>query len=128
PLALRCGLPAIGKSSAAVTSAKTPEFLSVSYLHAAGPRLAYQWIRPPAQATARSPEAVPVLVFLHEGLGSVALWKDFPELVVEATGCSALVYSRYGYGKSDPLTQPRAVDYLHVEALEALPDVLDTLS
>jgi pimeloyl-ACP methyl ester carboxylesterase len=71
---------------------------------------------------------MPVLVFLHEGLGSVALWKDFPELVAEATGCSALVYSRYGYGKSDRLTQPRAVDYMHQEALEALPEVLDALS
>jgi pimeloyl-ACP methyl ester carboxylesterase len=50
---------------------------------------------------------MPVLVFLHEGLGSVALWKNFPELVAEATGCSALVYSRYGYGKSDRLTEPR---------------------
>jgi len=71
---------------------------------------------------------MPVLVFLHEGLGSVALWKDFPGLVVEATGCCALVYSRYGYGKSDRLTQPRAVDYMHREALEALPQVLGALS
>jgi pimeloyl-ACP methyl ester carboxylesterase len=71
---------------------------------------------------------MPVLVFLHEGLGSVALWKDFPALIAEATGCSALVYSRYGYGKSDRLTQPRAVNYMHKEALETLPEVLDALS
>jgi len=71
---------------------------------------------------------MPILVFLHEGLGSVALWKNFPELVAEATGCSALVYSRYGYGKSDRLTEPRGVDYMHREALEALPQVLDTFS
>jgi pimeloyl-ACP methyl ester carboxylesterase len=71
---------------------------------------------------------MPALVFLHEGLGSVALWKNFPELVAEATGCCALIYSRYGYGKSDRLTQPRAVDYMHREALEALPEVLDALS
>ncbi len=69
-----------------------------------------------------------MLVFLHEGLGSVALWKRFPDTVAEATGCSALVYSRYGYGKSDPLTEPRRVDYMHREALEVLPELLDALS
>jgi len=100
----------------------------VSYIHAAGHRLEYEWIRPRARPTERPPDAMPALVFLHEGLGSVALWKNFPELVAEATGCSALVYSRYGYGKSDRLTQPRAVDYMHREALEALPEVLDALS
>src|SRR5438132_9779843 len=67
----------------------------------------------------------PMLVFLHEGLGSVALWKDFPSEVVALTGCAALVYSRYGYGKSDPLTGSRNVDYMHREALEVLPQVLD---
>jgi pimeloyl-ACP methyl ester carboxylesterase len=61
-------------------------------------------------------------------LGSVALWKNFPELVAEATGCSALVYSRYGYGKSDRLTEPRTVDYMHREALESLPELLGALS
>ena len=69
-----------------------------------------------------------MLVFLHEGLGSTALWKDFPQLVVEATGCRALVYSRYGHGKSDRLAQPRTVDYLHQEAVETLPQVLEALS
>lgn len=72
------------------------------------------------------PEA-PMLVFLHEGLGSVALWKDFPQRVVAATGCSALVYSRYGYGHSDPITEPRKTDYMHREALEVLPELLDKL-
>jgi len=67
----------------------------------------------------------PMLVFLHEGLGSVALWKEFPAEVVAATGCPALVYSRYGYGKSDPLMVSRNVDYMHREALEVLPQVLD---
>ena len=74
----------------------------------------------PAAATA-------TLVFLHEGLGSTALWKNFPDRVVEATGCPAVVYSRYGYGKSDGLAQPREVDYMHCEALEALPEVLSAL-
>jgi pimeloyl-ACP methyl ester carboxylesterase len=63
-------------------------------------------------------------VFLHEGLGSVAMWRGFPARVVEVTGCPALVYSRYGYGTSDLLAAPRGVDYMHREALETLPDVL----
>ena len=70
----------------------------------------------------------PVLVFLHEGLGSAALWKDFPAQVVRATGVPALIYSRYGYGKSDRLAEARGVDYMHREALEVLPQLLDALS
>jgi len=65
------------------------------------------------------------LVFLHEGLGSVAMWRDFPQKAAEATGCAALVYSRYGYGRSDVLGEPRGVDYMHVEALEILPELLE---
>jgi pimeloyl-ACP methyl ester carboxylesterase len=70
----------------------------------------------------------PVLVFLHEGLGSVALWKDFPDKVSHATGCPTIVYSRYGHGKSDRLAGARGVDYMHREALEVLPQLLDALS
>jgi len=69
----------------------------------------------------------PPLVFLHEGLGSVAMWKDFPERVARATGCGALVYSRHGYGRSDPITAPRPVRYMHDEALVTLPELLDAL-
>ncbi len=68
------------------------------------------------------------LVFLHEGLGSATLWKDFPDRVVQATRCPALVYSRYGYGKSDRLSAPHAVDYMHREALETLPQLLRQLA
>jgi pimeloyl-ACP methyl ester carboxylesterase len=67
------------------------------------------------------------LVFLHEGLGSISMWRDFPERVARATQCDAIVYSRHGYGSSDPLTQPRAVRYMHDEALIALPQLLDRL-
>jgi pimeloyl-ACP methyl ester carboxylesterase len=67
----------------------------------------------------------PSLVFLHEGLGSVAMWRDFPRRVAHATNCNALVYSRYGYGNSDPLREPRPVSYMHDEALAALPALLD---
>src|SRR6266850_5704104 len=69
----------------------------------------------------------PVIVFLHEGLGSLAIWKDFPAKVVAATGCHALVYSRYGYGQSDPLQAPRQVDFMHDEALKSLPELLEKL-
>lgn len=69
----------------------------------------------------------PTLVFLHEGLGSVSMWKDFPGRVAQATRCDALVYSRYGYGQSDPIEAPRPVTYMHDEALVALPDLLDRL-
>ena len=69
----------------------------------------------------------PMMVFLHEGLGSLAMWKDFPSRCVRATGCEALVYSRYGYGESDPLEGPRGVDFMHDEGLKALPELLDKL-
>jgi pimeloyl-ACP methyl ester carboxylesterase len=99
----------------------------VTYLHAGGQRLEYKWIRAgPDSHRPSGPD--PVLVFLHEGLGSTALWKDFPGRVVRATGCPALVYSRHGYGKSDRLATPRGVDYMHREALEVLPEVLACLS
>lgn len=63
-------------------------------------------------------------MFLHEGLGSVAMWRDFPERVVAATGFGALVYSRAGYGDSDPIDLPRPVRFMHDEALITLPQVL----
>jgi pimeloyl-ACP methyl ester carboxylesterase len=69
----------------------------------------------------------PSLVFLHEGLGSVAMWRGFPARVAEVTGCPALVYSRYGYGGSDLLEASFAVDYMHREAEETLPELLSTL-
>jgi pimeloyl-ACP methyl ester carboxylesterase len=64
------------------------------------------------------------LVFLHEGLGSASLWKDFPDRLAERTGRGALVYSRAGYGKSDPVPLPRPVRFMHDEA-ETLVKVLE---
>jgi len=96
------------------------------FVTAGGHRLEYSRIDPtPGPGAAVD---APVLVFLHEGLGSVALWKDFPARVVQATGVPALVYSRYGYGKSDRLAGARGVDYMHREALQVLPELLDALS
>ena len=63
----------------------------------------------------------PALLFLHEGLGCVAMWRGFPDLVAARIGCRAVVYSRRGYGGSDPFDAPRTPRYLHAEALEVLP-------
>jgi pimeloyl-ACP methyl ester carboxylesterase len=63
----------------------------------------------------------PWLVFLHEGLGCVALWRDFPDKLARRLGCRALVYSRLGYGRSGPLTGPRTPEFMHVEARGVLP-------
>lgn len=69
----------------------------------------------------------PVLVFLHEGLGSVAMWRDFPARLCAATGCEGLVYDRRGYGLSSPLGAARSIHYLHDYALNELPAVLAAL-
>ncbi len=70
----------------------------------------------------------PTIVMLHEGLGSIAMWRDFPQQVANATGCDVLVYSRYGYGNSAPIERDHEVDYMHKEALESLPELLDQLN
>ena len=91
------------------------------YVRAAGRSLAYEWI-------GEAREGRPALVFLHEGLGSIRQWRDFPTKVAEATGCRALVYDRYGYGQSDVLAEARrTVRFMHDEALDALPDMLSSL-
>ncbi len=66
----------------------------------------------------------PTIVFLHEGLGSVSLWRDFPTRVAERTGCGIFVYSRFGYGTSDTLSEKREPDYMHREADVVLPALL----
>jgi pimeloyl-ACP methyl ester carboxylesterase len=97
----------------------------VDFLQAGGHRLEYKFLRPDGSSATTA--ASPTLVFLHEGLGCAARWKSFPDVVAKATGCPALVYSRFGYGKSEQLTESREVDYLHREALTTLPEVLDQL-
>lgn len=69
----------------------------------------------------------PCLVFLHEGLGCTALWRDFPQRLCQQTGCSGLVYDRIGYGQSSSLVHPRTIHYLHEYALHELPLILDAL-
>ncbi len=88
---------------------------------AAGRSLAYEWV-------GEDEGGRPTLVFLHEGLGSIRQWRDFPAKVAAATGCRALVYDRYGYGQSDVLREPRrTARFMHDEALFSLPDFLRTL-
>jgi len=90
-------------------------------VRAAGRSLAYEWV-------GREANSKPALVFLHEGLGSIRQWRDFPAKLSSATGCRALVYDRYGYGQSDVLAEPRrTVRFMHDEALMALPQLLKEL-
>ena len=95
------------------------EIAGPGFVDVGGVRLEYRWIGPPPPE-----DDAPTLVFLHEGLGSVSLWKDFPDRLAERTGCGALVYSRAGYGKSDPVPLPRPVHFMHDEAT-FLPRVLE---
>ena len=67
------------------------------------------------------------LVLLHEGLGSVGLWRDFPQALHAATGRRVLAFSRFGHGRSEPPPQPRTAAFFHEEALEVLPAVLAQL-
>lgn len=79
------------------------------------------------RAIGPSPDKAPTIVMLHEGLGSVGLWGEFPDKLQTATGAGVFVYSRAGYGESSPVTLPRKVDYMHAEALDVLPKVLDAI-
>jgi pimeloyl-ACP methyl ester carboxylesterase len=87
-------------------------------LVAAGHHLEASWLGP-------GPAEAPTLVFLHDGIGCAATWRDFPAALARATGCGALVYSRAGYGGSDPVELPRPLSYMHDEGLVSLPQVLD---
>lgn len=90
------------------------------FVRVGGRNLEYQLI--PAHQINR-----PTLVLLHEGLGSVAMWRDFPARLAAATGCRILVYSRYGYGQSDILEAPFGTDFMHQEGRQALPELLAAL-
>ena len=97
------------------------------YVRAAGRSLAYEWIG--TGLDKRHAHGSPTLVFLHEGLGSIRQWRDFPAKLAAASGCRALVYDRYGYGQSEVLAEPRRnVRFMHDEALGALPELLKELN
>jgi pimeloyl-ACP methyl ester carboxylesterase len=74
-----------------------------------------------------APDDAPTIVMMHEGLGSAGLWGDFPEKLQAATGAGIFVYSRAGYGASTKVELPRPLDYMHVEALKTLPELLDRI-
>lgn len=71
------------------------------------------------------PQDKPTIVMLHEGLGCAALWRDLPKRLVEQTGYGVFVYSRAGYGASDPADLPRPLDYMTREAVDVLPKLLE---
>jgi hypothetical protein len=90
------------------------------FLDIEGARLEYRMIGP-------RPDAAPTIVMLHEGLGSAALWGDFPERLARRTKAGVFVYSRAGYGRSSPVALPRPLDYMQREATEVLPKLLDAI-
>ncbi len=73
----------------------------------------------------KAADAAPTILLLHEGLGCVALWRDVPARLADMTGCGVLAYSRFGYGASAPVSLPRPLSYMHDEALQILPQLLD---
>jgi len=74
----------------------------------------------------QGPRFGPSIVFLHEGLGSIAQWKHFPDTLARAAGCNALVYERWGHGGSDKLSGKRQPDFMEREAAHTLPELLDS--
>ncbi len=85
-------------------------------------RIEHQW-------TACERKGAPLIIFLHEGLGSLAMWKDFPWRLCDAAKCRGLVYSRPGYGRSTPREADEAwgLDFMHRQAEEVLPALLGSL-
>jgi pimeloyl-ACP methyl ester carboxylesterase len=90
------------------------------FIEVDGARLEYRMIGP-------RPDAAPTIVMLHEGLGSVGLWGDFPDQIAAATGAGVFVYSRAGYGRSSKGKLPRSTRFMHEEACDVLPRVLDAI-
>jgi pimeloyl-ACP methyl ester carboxylesterase len=85
-----------------------------------GASLEYRMIGP-------RPDAAPTIVMLHEGLGSVTTWGEFPDRLAERSGCGVFAYARAGYGKSSPAALPRPLDYMQREATEVVPKLLDAI-
>lgn len=93
------------------------------WLSLRGRRLEYRWFEPQVSGAEH-----PTVVMLHEGLGSLAMWKDFPQRVADSTGARVIAYSRFGYGNSDaPSRQPVATQMHEDEALTVLPELLRAL-
>ena len=109
--------------SNATTTAAASEFASLPATAARDAlRIEYQWLDAQSHDT-------PLAVFLHEGLGSLAMWRDWPQTLCERLGMRGLVYSRPGYGHSTPRphTEHWSVDFMHHQAHDVLPALLDAL-
>ena len=91
------------------------------HLAIGGATLEYRMIGP-------RPDAAPTIVMLHEGLGSVTTWGDFPHKLAQASGAGVFVYSRAGYGQSSAIPLPRPLDYMQREATDVLPELLDAIA
>ena len=91
-----------------------PDFVTID-----GCRLQYEWHGP-------RPADAPTIVFLHEGLGAITRWRDFPAALCGRLGWGGLVHNRQGYGGSDPMRSPLLPDFMHREALDVLPRLLQT--
>jgi pimeloyl-ACP methyl ester carboxylesterase len=94
------------------------EFVELTW-HGRSVRIEHQWLR-------RHDKEAPLMLFLHEGLGSVSMWRDFPETLCEVLQCRGLVYSRPGYGQSTPRDAGETwkSDFMHRQAHEVLPQLL----
>lgn len=97
-----------------------PSLSNSGFLTIGAHSLEYRFIGP-------APDKAPTLVLLHEGLGCAGLWGDFPEKLAQATGCGVFAYSRAGYGQSSPVKLPRPLTYMHDEARDVLPVLLDQI-
>jgi pimeloyl-ACP methyl ester carboxylesterase len=91
------------------------------FIEVGASRLEYRWIGPPTDEAA-------TLVLLHEGLGCVGRWRDFPTRLSAATGRGVFAYSRAGYGRSGPSAMPRGTGFMHEEARDVLRGVLETIA
>jgi pimeloyl-ACP methyl ester carboxylesterase len=90
------------------------------FLELGNMRLEYRMIGP-------RPQDAPTIVMLHEGLGCAGLWGDVPDKLAAATGAGVFVYSRAGYGQSSPVSLPRPLTFMHDEAKDVLPKLLDAI-
>jgi len=94
------------------------------FISVRGHRLEYASWTPPG---VRDTDNTPSILLLHEGLGSVSAWRSFPDDLAARTGHRVVAYSRRGYGASDAIALPRPVSFMHDEAIDELPHVLDEL-
>ena len=88
-----------------------------NFLTLGSKKIEIQWHR-------KNETRLPTLIFLHEGLGCATMWKDFPAKVSQNTGCPSLVFSRFGYGNSDPCPLPWKINFMHKQALHILPEII----